>query len=137
MNGRCVKVIFTVSIISFILAHTLGNTESFTIFRKFLPYVFEYLQNLFNQQATRSLYCHLKLASTVCQRNFSTIIEEILTKKNPYRNDDRSLIWAFLLFCFIKISVSCKDYFLPWFFRWSDPVAAQNERSFLNRFFPF
>ena len=25
MKGRCVKVVFTVSIISFILAHTLGN----------------------------------------------------------------------------------------------------------------
>ena len=41
MKGRCVKVVFTVSIISFILAHTLGNTESFTIFCKFLPYVID------------------------------------------------------------------------------------------------
>ena len=52
-------------------------------------------------------------------------IEEILTKKNPYHNDDRSLIWAFLFFCFIKISVSfyVKITFFPDFFDDLTPVA--------------
>ena len=49
MKGRCVKVVFTVSTIPFILTHTLGSTESFAIFCKFLPYVLEYLQNILNR----------------------------------------------------------------------------------------